>query len=424
VRIPKYRRRAGRDTAFCEFGGKRHALPGRYGSKESRDAYAAIIHELARDVPLPSANGLTVNELALAYLDFAKVYYDAKEYSAFRAVAGPLIRVAGSTPLSLFGPIALDRVRAELVRIGWCRQYINRQVNRIRRVFKWGVSKELHPSSVLEGLRSLDPLRAGRTPARDAPAVQPVDPKWVEATAEHASPVMAAMIRLQRLTGMRSQSLVALRPADIDRSDDVWAYTPRTHKTAYKGTELAVFLGPKCQDILRPFLDRDPEAACFSPRESSHHGARRNARYRVDTYCQAVGYACRAGAVTSRFFGDAEELLGKYGWYWQNSEDSTRPVGSKKPNDLGLFDMYGNVWNWCQGKLAPYPNEEKVFDDIEDDPNINPNVPRVFRGGAFISRALWVRSAYRSGTFPRERGSGVGFRPARTITAEPQHRIL
>lgn len=291
MKIPKYRRRVGRDYAFVEHAGKRHPLPGKYGSQESRDAYAAIIRDIARDVPLPSPNGITVDELGMAYLDHAKAYYDAKEYSAFNAVVNPLQTVVGSMAVSLFGPIALGKVRDALVELGWCRQYVNRQTNRIRRIFKWGVSKELVPPSVLAALQSLEPLRPGRTKATERPPVTSVDLKWVDATLEYCSPVLASMIRLQRLTGMRSQSLVALRPMDVDQSKDVWVYRPPKHKATWRGQELAIFIGPKAQEVLKPYLHRALSSPCFSPRESSYRGARRNAQYRVDTYRQAVGYA-------------------------------------------------------------------------------------------------------------------------------------
>src|SRR5207245_3936582 len=65
-------------------------------------------------------------------------------------------------------------------------------------------------------------------------------------------------------------------------------------------------------------------------------------------------YACRAGAVTSRSYGEAEDLLGKCAWYLGNSKERTWPVGRLKPNDLGLFDMHGNIWTWCQERYLPY----------------------------------------------------------------------
>jgi formylglycine-generating enzyme required for sulfatase activity len=76
-------------------------------------------------------------------------------------------------------------------------------------------------------------------------------------------------------------------------------------------------------------------------------------------------YACRAGAVTSRYYGDTEELLGKYAWYTKNSQDRGMlpgeagklgvPGGCLKPNDFGLFDMLGNALEWCQESIAYYP---------------------------------------------------------------------
>src|SRR5438094_7675754 len=72
--------------------------------------------------------------------------------------------------------------------------------------------------------------------------------------------------------------------------------------------------------------------------------------YRLPTEAEWE-YACRAGAVTSRYYGESEELLGKYAWYGSNSAGHTWPVGMLKPNDLGLFDMHGNVYTWCQERF-------------------------------------------------------------------------
>ena len=67
-------------------------------------------------------------------------------------------------------------------------------------------------------------------------------------------------------------------------------------------------------------------------------------------------YATRAGAVTSRYYGETEELLGYYAWYAKNSHDLLQQVGTKKPNDLGLFDVQGNCLTWCQEHIDDYPD--------------------------------------------------------------------
>jgi formylglycine-generating enzyme required for sulfatase activity len=141
------------------------------------------------------------------------------------------------------------------------------------------------------------------------------------------------------------------------------------------------------------------------------------AGYRLPTEAE-MEYACRAGAVTSRYYGETGELLPHYAWYLQNSQERTWPVGGKKPNDLGLFDAHGNVWAWCQEKYENYPKGqgEGRIEDKEDSLTIKTEDSRVLRGGAFIYRASDVRSARRFFSAPAFRDGNVGFRPARTFT--------
>jgi formylglycine-generating enzyme required for sulfatase activity len=141
------------------------------------------------------------------------------------------------------------------------------------------------------------------------------------------------------------------------------------------------------------------------------------AGYRLPTEAE-VEFATRAGAVTSRFYGETDGLLGQYAWYFDNSQESTWPVGTKKPNDLGFFDLLGNTFTWCQESYNPNPPAEPQ-DDREDVLEISPNVDRVMRGGSFNNLSGDVRSASRNWNLPTTINSVYGFRPARTLSPGP-----
>lgn len=117
-------------------------------------------------------------------------------------------------------------------------------------------------------------------------------------------------------------------------------------------------------------------------------------------------YACRAGSQTRFSFGDNDSGLAEYAWYDANSGGKTYPVGQKKPNKFGLYDMHGNVWEWC---LDWYQNSYSKLNSQ------NPNGPtngsyRVLRGGCWISNANYCRSTVRSRSLPGNRLIYYGFR--------------
>jgi integrase len=118
------------------------------------------------------------------------------------------------------GPLALKAVRQTMIDHDLCRRHINQRINRIRRVFKWGVENEIVPPGVLHALQAVAPLKKGRTTARESEPVKPVPDEHVDAVLPLVSRQVAAMIQLQRLAGMRPGEVVILRPGDVDRSGD------------------------------------------------------------------------------------------------------------------------------------------------------------------------------------------------------------
>jgi formylglycine-generating enzyme required for sulfatase activity len=124
--------------------------------------------------------------------------------------------------------------------------------------------------------------------------------------------------------------------------------------------------------------------------------------------------ACRAGAVTSRPYGETDLLLGKYAWFTKESFDSgILQGGTLKPNDWGLFDMLGNTMEWCHDRKMDY----REGDDTEDPIEVVNTDSRIIRGGSFSNLAVLVRCAYRGWIHPQVNHLHVSFRPARTLPA-------
>src|SRR5262249_39648976 len=119
---------------------------------------------------------------------------------------------------------------------------------------------------------------------------------------------------------------------------------------------------------------------------------------------------------TRRFYGEADELLGYYAWYRANAGPGTHPVGQLKPNDWGLFDLYGNLSEWCLDRAVPYPAARGGVVGDRLDPSLTPEGPGdwVLRGGACNYPASALRSAQRNQSlFTDDNLAGV--RPVRTL---------
>ena len=135
--------------------------------------------------------------------------------------------------------------------------------------------------------------------------------------------------------------------------------------------------------------------------------------YRLPTEAEWE-YACRAGTTTQYSFGDDKNELPRYGWYDKNSRGRSHAVGTLLPNNFGLFDMHGNLYDWCSDWY-----DEKWYEKSSSIDPIGPPVgsQRVHRGGHLFSDASACRSAFRSAYSPSHRHHIYGFRVVRVADA-------
>ncbi|MCY2966770.1 MAG: formylglycine-generating enzyme family protein [Planctomycetota bacterium] len=166
----------------------------------------------------------------------------------------------------------------------------------------------------------------------------------------------------------------------------------------------------------------DREQWCYEPNDKGDFGPGMKTAegfldlvgYRLPTEAEWE-YACRAGAASSRYFGDSVARLPEFAWFLTNSEDRTQPVGQKKPNDAGLFDMLGNAVEWCHDAVNGYPVSQGPVSTLTDtSASMDASRSRVLRGGWFNGLPTYVRSACRNAHLPDTRLEATGFRPART----------
>ena len=259
-------------------GNRRDVLLGRFGTAASKAEYIRVIAEWeasGRRLTSRRLSDVTVNEVIVTYWDHVEAYYrladgtPTSEVDNIRLALKPLKTLYGQKPANAFDALALETVREHTIREGHCRNRINKDVARIKGLFKWAASKKLVPSSIYHDLTCLEGLRAGRSKAKETAPVQPVSRSIVEQTLAVMRPTLADLVRLQLETGMRPGEVCIMRGIDIDMTNTVWLYRPCRHKTEHQGYSRIVPIGPRAQEIIRRHLKRDVQAYLFSLRTAS-----------------------------------------------------------------------------------------------------------------------------------------------------------
>lgn len=170
---------------------------------------------------LTTPDALTVSRLCVKYIEeHAKPYYrkngrQTSELSAIQGALRPLTKIFGRTKVLEFGPVKLKAVRQAMIEAGVVRRRINRNVSRIRSVFKWGVENELVPVNIHVALTTVSGLRAGRSRAVESAPVKPIPEADIEAVKPFVGRRVWAMIQIQLVTGMRPGEFRQMRIADI-----------------------------------------------------------------------------------------------------------------------------------------------------------------------------------------------------------------
>jgi hypothetical protein len=272
-RIPKLTHHKASGRAVVCLNG-RDCYCGAWGTKAAKAEYDRLIGKwLANGRRLEANEDLRVAELIARYIDFAKGYYrqngSTGEHEPIRRALIPLGEMFGLLRVNEFGPLKLKALRQRWIDEGRVRKQINAAVHRVVRCFKWGVENELVAGEVFHALRSVGGLRFGRSGAKESEPIRPVDAALVDAALPFMPAQVRSMVELQRHSGMRPGEAVQMTPAMIDRSTSPWEYRPARHKTQHHGRDRVVFLGPRCQALLAPYLDgREPDAPIFSPLEA------------------------------------------------------------------------------------------------------------------------------------------------------------
>ena len=278
--------------ARCRVQGKDHYL-GRYGSPEAAAAYARLLDDLAAG-QLPragKAGPLTVAQLVASWQARVLPSYHPKggEPYAIRRAVQPLLELFATLPARDLDAPRLEQVRQQMIKLGWCASHINRQVLRLRGLWRWAELQGHVPHGSWAHLRALPSLGRNNHAVRHTRAVQPCTWETVKAVLPYCPPMPKVMLLLQWWSGLRCGEICRMRAAEIDRSGPVWYYRPIEHKNTWRGQIRVAALGKKCQALLYKLLPLAEEYVFVS---------RQRRPYLTVSYARAILIASRRAGVS------------------------------------------------------------------------------------------------------------------------------
>jgi integrase len=304
VRTPKPCYHRGQKKWYVTLDGKEVYFPGTYPKKTPKpppaveDAYRLLMAGRSAKGPYRPARprAATVRDIWFRYFKHAETYYvkngrRTSEVCCIKTACRIAARLFGDLRAERFDALKLRAVQDEMVRLGWARRSINKQIGRVRGMFKWAAAEGMVPLTTYQLLSLLAPLKKGRTAAPETARVRAVAWMTVESALPFLPEPIRSMVRVHWLLGCRAQDVVRMRPCDIDQSGPLWLYRPENWKTEHlDGEPLSYWIGPRCQAVLSPLLAACPAASdyLFTTKGRRGHGHHRRGCYTTGSYRTAI----------------------------------------------------------------------------------------------------------------------------------------
>lgn len=283
--MPAYRLHKSTGQAVVTIKGKDYYL-GKHNSTKSKAKYADLV----------GGDGVkqSLQDLTNHYIEHSKEYYrNSTEVDRIRRAFELFHEAVGGLEVGQLSKVHFRQFLKRCVASDLCRRYTNQLFACLLRGFKWLSSNDFLAADTYHDLRLVEPLKAGRTDAIDHPLVSPAAMEDIFTVVKSLQPMQAAMVLTQLYTGMRPGEMLAMLPASIDRNLDPWVYTPKKHKNAYRGHSRKIYLGPKAQAAIAPWIDPAFEYV-FSPKKIKEKLGDRvpGNRYLSTSYSRMLLRAC------------------------------------------------------------------------------------------------------------------------------------